>query len=224
SPPLSAAAAAALSKNGSVNQGSTESPANPPRATEDAAPNFEQVPPCPAKADWVTEVYPQVSAKNLGASYNELLAAWVGLEGIFKFEKTPTSVRAVWNAKSANRPPAVDKWVSAGRGMRGGPFSNGVGPAIGDADAFDAVWWRWWAAIQPKWRSKDSGRPGRFVRNDYPDATETNWATMRHPGPNGMLSFVATLYWWGMAVAERGDKESWSEAVEEVKWMMKGLL
>jgi hypothetical protein len=41
------------------------------------------------------------------------------------------------------------------------------------------------------------------------------------------LSFVATLYWWGMAVKDRGeqeDHESWAEAVRDVKWMLNGLL
>ncbi|KAJ6491595.1 hypothetical protein C8R47DRAFT_1070622, partial [Mycena vitilis] len=55
--------------------------------------------------------------------------------------------------------------------------------------------------------------------------TAENWKAMRHPGPNGALSFVAPLYWWGKAVAGTGASNgAWSEAVEEARWMLKGLL
>ncbi|KAJ7808836.1 hypothetical protein B0H13DRAFT_1668447 [Mycena leptocephala] len=182
------------------------------------------VPPCPEDAGkWLMEVYPEVSTKDLGGSYNALLGVWCELERAFGWEKS--SAKAAWNAKTVIRPAALDKWDRAGR-TRGG-IANGVGPSIGSVAVFDAAWWRWWAKIQPGWREKDSGKPDRWLRDTYPDATAANWAVMRHPSPNGALSFVATLYWWGIAVAERGgreDRESWVEAVQDVKWLFKGLL
>jgi hypothetical protein len=58
-------------------------------------------------------------------------------------------------------------------------------------------------------------------------AYKEDWAPLRHPGQNGALGIVATLYWWGKKVAEGGereDHESWAEAVRDVKWMLNGLL
>jgi hypothetical protein len=161
--------------------------------------------------------------RDLGGSYNSLLTVWCDLERAFKWEKA--GGKTAWNVKVAIRPGALDKWVKAGR--KRGEIGNGVGPGIGAVSVFDAAWWRWWAKIQPSWRLKDNRRPDRFLRDSYPEVTATNWATMCFPGPNGALSFVATLYWWGMAVEERGereDRESWVEAVREVKWVLKGLL
>jgi hypothetical protein len=169
------------------------------------------------------QVYPEVSARDLGGSFNSLLAVWRDLERAFEWEKA--GGKAPWNVKTANRPGVLEKWVKAGRKPGGG--GNSVGSSIGAVSVFDAAWWRWWAKIQPSWRLKDSGRPERFLRGSYPEATAETWAGMCFPGPNGVLSFVATLYWWGMAVEERGereDRESWADAVRDVKWMVNGLL
>ncbi|KAJ6447641.1 hypothetical protein C8R47DRAFT_999749, partial [Mycena vitilis] len=126
------------------------------------------------------------------------------------------------------RPAQLSAWVRAGRGVRPpGPLGNGVGPAIQSLAVYDAEWWRWWASFQPNWRTKDSGTPGRFLREAYPQSGKDAWEDMRRPGPNGALSFVATLYWWGKEVqrgGEREDRESWAEAVRDVRWMLKGLL
>ncbi|KAJ7847061.1 hypothetical protein B0H13DRAFT_1451866, partial [Mycena leptocephala] len=122
------------------------------------------------------------------------------------------------------RPGALDKWVKGGRTR--GEMGNGVGPNIGSVAVFGAAWRQWWAKVQPRWRAADIGRPERFLRESYPTATAENWAVIRYPGPNGALSFVATLYWWGMAVKDCGeqeDRESWAEAVRDVKWMLNGL-
>ncbi|KAJ7601458.1 hypothetical protein DFH06DRAFT_950371, partial [Mycena polygramma] len=173
---------------------------------------------------WLGEVYGEVSTKDLGARYNSLLAVWTSLERAYGYEKKTGKV--AWNTKTAGRPPAVDKWVGVGRGRGGkGTLGNGVGPPIDDVDAFDAGWWRWWSGFQPSWRVKDPARADRFLRENYPAATAANWGSMRYPGPNGALNFVATVYWWGMAVAAKGTSaESWAEAVEEVRWMLTGVL
>jgi hypothetical protein len=168
-------------------------------------------------------VYLEVSARDLGGSYNSLLAIWRDLERAFEWEKS--GGKAPWNAKSANRPATLEKWVKAGRTR--GDIGKGVGPNIGAVAVFGAAWWRWWAKVQLSWRVEDRGRPERFLRESYLEATTEKWSVMRHPGPNGALSFVATLYWWGMAVEEEGereDRESWAEAVRDVKWMFAGLL
>ncbi|KAJ7222629.1 hypothetical protein GGX14DRAFT_353118 [Mycena pura] len=212
-------------------------PPDPPPSTTAPPPPPSAVPPPPpqplpaaamstasrASSSWFSEVYPEVSMHNLGENYNTLLAVWGKLERAYGYKKSAGI--ANWNVKAANRPLALQNWVKAGRGRKSS--GNGAGPSIGDLAAFEAAWWQWWAGVQPDWRVKDAGRLQRFLRTTYPAPTAEAWAAMRHPGPNGALSFMATLYWWGKEVANNGGREerkSWTEAVCDVKWMLNGLL
>ncbi|KAJ6480178.1 hypothetical protein C8R45DRAFT_933115 [Mycena sanguinolenta] len=63
------------------------------------------------------------------------------------------------------------------------------------AKVYDERWWNWWIGVQPSWRVKDVGRPRRFIQAAYPASTDGNWDWMHHPGPNGVLAFVGTLFW-----------------------------
>ncbi|KAJ7666206.1 hypothetical protein DFH06DRAFT_947253, partial [Mycena polygramma] len=166
--------------------------------------------------------YAEVSKKDLGDSFNAVLRLFIELERGYGW-----TVGAVRGLSPTNRPSQVASWVSLGHGGRGGWISNGVGPKIESLAVFDRAWWAWWKELQPKWRGQDGGRPGRFTRDTYPPRRKDNWSSLRHPGQNGILSLVATLYWWGKAVeqmGEREDRESWAEAVTDVKWMLRGLL
>ncbi|KAJ6487674.1 hypothetical protein C8R45DRAFT_792310, partial [Mycena sanguinolenta] len=108
--------------------------------------------------------------------------------------------------KTANRPSQLDAWVKSGRGSKG--MGKGVGPPIPSVTVFEVGWWDWWAEIQPSRRAHD-------------ESTPENWAWMRHPGPNGVLGFVAMLYWWGKALADGCEQdELWAEAVSDVGWML----
>jgi hypothetical protein len=52
-----------------------------------------------------------------------------------------------------------------------------------------------------------------------------DWEGLLHWGPNGTLSVVAALYFWGCAVRmmESPGQEIWQNAVEDVAWMLEGL-
>ncbi|KAJ7021244.1 hypothetical protein C8F04DRAFT_1274013 [Mycena alexandri] len=100
------------------------------------------------------------------------------------------------------------------------------GPTIESLAVYDERWWKWWGTLQPEWRVGEEGKAGRFARASYPPHAREKWASLRLPGPNGLLGVVATLYWWGKVVKEKGeqkDTESWGEAVADVEWMVKGL-
>jgi hypothetical protein len=175
------------------------------------------------------EVYPEVSAENLGGNFNALLAPLGELQSAYNWVKMPSGSKASWNAKASGRPHQLNAWVKGGRGAAGRNLGmrNGVGPAIISLAVYDEQWWRWWANVQPRWRTEDRGRPGRFLRDAYPEPTTRNWGELRHPGPNGALNFVASLYWWGKRVVGSGgqeDRESWADAVQDVKWILRGLL
>ncbi|KAJ7665348.1 hypothetical protein DFH06DRAFT_985513 [Mycena polygramma] len=194
----------------------------PPPFVPPPPPRVEPAPPPPFKSWLSKDLYFEVSAANLGGGYDGLLEVWTSLERAFKYEKS--SGKVPWNAKTASRPVSLEKWVRVGRGLRG-TMGKGEGPDIGNVQAFEQGWWQWWAGVQPGWREKDVGRVDRFIRGGYPAPTGETWNALRHPGPNGALSFVATLYWWGKAVWESGaSRDSWSEAVQEVRWVLSGLL
>ncbi|KAJ7073293.1 hypothetical protein B0H15DRAFT_793063 [Mycena belliarum] len=182
------------------------------------------MPPCPADApQWVKAVYAEISGDSPGTTYNGLVGLWLSLEKLYGFSQG----RSGGGLPKSSRPAALSAWITAGRGGRGGPLSKGVGPPIGPLAAYDETWWRWWGTLQPKWRKENGRRPGHFLRDTYPESASKNWTTLRHPGQNGVLSLVASLYWWGKKVIADGglgDRESWLDAVADVKWMVKGLL
>jgi hypothetical protein len=59
-----------------------------------------------------------------------------------------------------------------------------------------------------------------------------DWEPLYAPGANGMLGPVACLYWWGHAVLDKdggcvkvnGDIKEWTDAVEDVTWVLVGLI
>ncbi|KAK6997417.1 hypothetical protein R3P38DRAFT_2797729 [Favolaschia claudopus] len=171
-------------------------------------------PPCPEDAgDWFRAVYPEVTAEPVGDCFNHLLIAWAGLEQTYSWVKKAPSGRS--SLGTTGRPSQVALWIGAGRGLRGGPMREGAGPTIGSVVKFEETWWQWWSALQPAWRVRDGGHPGRFSREEYGGKTREDWETLRAPGQNGMLSVVAALYWWGVKLVKRIDgeeKRTWAEA------------
>ncbi|KAJ7839310.1 hypothetical protein B0H13DRAFT_2366911 [Mycena leptocephala] len=50
------------------------------------------------------------------------------------------------------------------------------------------------------------------------------WGRLDNPGPNGCLSIVAGLYFWGVHKPQTDDgREQWARAVQDVGWMLEGL-
>ncbi|KAJ7722531.1 hypothetical protein B0H16DRAFT_1266073, partial [Mycena metata] len=178
----------------------------------------ESIPPCPADAAaWFSAAYRDITKVDVGGNFNALLGVFCELERAYKWEKG----RKNKELGKVNRPPAASDWISRARGSRVRPESNTV-PKIVSLAVYEREWWSWWATLQP-----DAGRPNRFARETYPTPKPENWDPLRVPGQNGILTVVATLYWWGLKnleIGEREDKESWVEAVADVKWMVKGML
>ncbi|KAJ7733215.1 hypothetical protein DFH07DRAFT_702051, partial [Mycena maculata] len=186
----------------------------------------DDVPACAADAPfWFSKVYPEVSQHNLGSGFNALLRVFIDVERSYGWVKGGKGLATL------NRPPQLSAWITAGRGSRGGGgvMANGIGPAIPSVVVFDMRWWQWWGSLQPPWRLSDSRRPReRYLRDMYPASPGAQGGqSLRHPGPNGALSLIATLYWWGVKLGKEGgqeERESWVEAVTDVKWMLRGLL
>jgi len=109
-----------------------------------------------------------------------------------------------------HRPPEVATWIKYGRKKT---------IIVEDIMTFSTRWWQWWSGMQPPWRKKSGAR--LIGCDQYGD----EWATLSISGPNGFLSVVATLRWWGDALSSSDEefKKDWQEAVKDVVWIMTGL-
>ncbi|KAJ7487164.1 hypothetical protein FB451DRAFT_1228881 [Mycena latifolia] len=111
----------------------------------------------------------------------------------------------------------VGSWIGAGRGKRGGAAVE-----VTDPVAYAVEWQGWWDSLEPGWRRRDAD--GRWnVVNGYGEKGR-EWGPLYRWGVNGMLSVVASLYFWGCAVREKPElRETWEVAVGDVAWMMEGM-
>ncbi|KAK6967168.1 hypothetical protein R3P38DRAFT_3244642 [Favolaschia claudopus] len=193
---------------------------------EDTARTNEPLPPaCPSDApEYFAQVYAEVSTTGLGEDFNALLTSLSSLEKAYKWAKWEKGGVSK-GLRTTNRPQQVQAWVQAGRGSRG-VMGGGAGPTLSDTQAFGETWWGWWRGMQPVWRKPNDGSTG-FLRDSFPAGGGENWMTLRFPGPNGALSLIASLFWWGKRLREKqisGDGlKSWEEAVVDVTWMLRGL-
>ncbi|KAJ7509962.1 hypothetical protein B0H11DRAFT_1701782, partial [Mycena galericulata] len=153
---------------------------------------------------WFSNALTQISRQALGPEYKALLEEYIALERGYSFE---TGGRL----SPKGRPAQVLDWIRDGRGR------NKSVVAIAKVDVFEQKWWDWWdwwGRMQPAWRGRDAkGRP--VVSDEYRE----DWGGLVAPGPNGLLSVVAALYWWGCTEKSKG----WEAAVADTLWVMQGL-
>ncbi|KAJ7050766.1 hypothetical protein C8F01DRAFT_1000131 [Mycena amicta] len=147
----------------------------------------------------------ELTGTTLGERYRGLLERWISLESAYRWQAGDVYFPA------GRRVRQVTHWVQNYR--LGGPGIT----SIPNTDVFGKQWWVWWIKAQPDWRIVD-GDPIRA------DAEGRPWGSMVCPGKNGILSVVASLYWWGSALKRLGKvSQSWLNAVEDVAWVMEQL-
>ncbi|KAK7016888.1 hypothetical protein R3P38DRAFT_3202187 [Favolaschia claudopus] len=205
--------------------GEAEPPNDPPEPTDPPQSDHPLPPACPAAApEYFAQVYGEVSTEGLGNTFDALLESLSKLEEGYNWKNWERGGVAK-GLRTMNRPSQVHAWIQAGRGARG-VMSGGAGPTLSDTRAFGEAWWAWWRGMQPMWRKPNEASTG-FARDAYPGGGEEEWKTLRFPGPNGALSLVASLFWWGRRIKSKGlsgaDLEKWEEAVVDVTWMLGGL-
>ncbi|KAJ7030236.1 hypothetical protein C8F04DRAFT_961982 [Mycena alexandri] len=174
-----------------------------------APPAISDPPPCPPTApDWFRNGHAEVTRCNLGAHFNALLAAWTRIEAASRFENSAGAIT------KHLRPEQVNRWIHCGRGRKGRPDMTVRNPA-----EYGRQWWAWWDTLQPAWRGKDSAGAW-LIAGSY----GKEWDELMFWGQNGVLSVVASLYFWGCAVQENvelvGD---WEVAVNNAAWVCEGL-
>ncbi|KAJ6447330.1 hypothetical protein C8R47DRAFT_999819, partial [Mycena vitilis] len=162
--------------------------------------------------EWLDKAIAWLQRKDLGAQYASLLAALVRLEEAFGFDAETYGA-----LPSEDRPDQVQKWIGAGR-TRGQKV-----PAIANVGKYAEEWYGWWDSMQPEWRRR--GADGAWmVGGDTAYGGNEEWGYLDRPGPNGCLSIVASLYFWGVCDNQSAAQRArWQEAVEDVSWMLEGL-
>ncbi|KAJ6479198.1 hypothetical protein C8R47DRAFT_983627 [Mycena vitilis] len=175
-------------------------PSRPPSLPPSRPPSLPPSPP-----PWVTKVFEQMSAEWIGSQFDELLQSWVELEQSYNFALGDSKLTAT------DRPVEVQGWIGDGR-RRPRTVTNVV--------TFQTKWWKWWAGLQPKWRGSIMDTPARAPPAD------ADWTCLTVPGQNGMLTVVATLYWWGCAEKKKRQgarSEGWEKAAADVALVLKSL-
>ncbi|KAJ7333345.1 hypothetical protein DFH08DRAFT_655439, partial [Mycena albidolilacea] len=164
---------------------------------------------CPASAPaWFVDARGDITREGLGPHYDAVIAAWTRMEQASRFEQGPT------NLSSKGCPKQVGAWITNARGKRG------TTPAVPDPAMYAVEWQGWWDSLQPEWRRKEGD--GRWSVTEGYGEGGREWGLLYHWGINGVLSVVASLYFWGCAV-RGGDpvlQASWEAAVGDVGWML----
>ncbi|KAJ7688252.1 hypothetical protein B0H17DRAFT_1135708 [Mycena rosella] len=154
-------------------------------------------------------MWTEVSHEKLGTEYEGLLHEFAELKESYGYESKGATL------SKKGQPAAVSEWIKD-KCRRSKSLI-----AIADVDMFEKDWWGWWTGLQLTWRAVgEDGRPawgGEMVGG---------WDGLVCLGQKGMVSVVATLYWWGYAEREKGAKEMldvWRAVVVDVRWVLGGL-
>lgn len=84
-----------------------------------------------------------------------------------------------------------------------------------DADQYKTSWWKWWGSEQPTWRLRTES--GELSHGGSGDSSN-----MRRYGQNGLIEFIMTLGWWGLAIEKNGGElADWLKALADVMWMIR---
>lgn len=101
---------------------------------------------------------------------------------------------------TATRPQEWASWTSK---SRGGVRNYQCTPSIVDAAEFGIAIQGWWNSIQPSFRKSDTGIPTTIYSS--PTGDKHTWASLRKGGPNGLISLLTLLLWWGQALAKQSQ-------------------
>lgn len=108
--------------------------------------------------------------------------------------------------RALHRPTAVKDWIGRGR-------SKGWRPEIDSAKAYCQQHTAWWMALQPEWRLSENG-------SIVVERVSGDWSSLRVFGSNGLLSVVASLFFWGLLVKSPRDRAQWEAAVRDCLLVM----
>ncbi|KAJ7707872.1 hypothetical protein B0H14DRAFT_2415488, partial [Mycena olivaceomarginata] len=163
---------------------------------------------CPTNAPtWFVDGRSRVTEVDIGPHYEAVVVAWTRIEEASRFEQAPT------NLPSKHRPKQVTAWIGGRRTVR---------PDVADPVEYTAQWQMWWDSLQPAWRRRESD--GTWSTTGGYGEGGREWGPLYQWGVNGILSLVASLYFWGCAIYEQVElRTQWEQAISDVVWMLEGM-
>ncbi|KAJ7041691.1 hypothetical protein C8F04DRAFT_946802 [Mycena alexandri] len=189
----------------------------PPPSRPSPPPSIPIVVPEKAPA-WLKSSVQDLTRVDLGCHYASVVAALIRLETAAKYGHNDDSRLPAAQRGNTARPKVLAAWIRGGRGTK-----SKLQPVVASLATFVPEWDGWWDSMQPEWRERN--RQGRW-RIDLPYQKEWDWGVMQAYGINGILSVVAGIYFWGVAVLAQHDEDQtarWDNAVQDVVWVLEGL-
>ncbi|KAJ7049785.1 hypothetical protein C8F01DRAFT_1264818 [Mycena amicta] len=165
---------------------------------------------CPEDASqWLREIWPEIAGQGVTQSYNDLLAAFVAFERAQGWSDGDKALSA------SARPKQVKAWIRADR--KATPQTTKL------HKRYEEEFWTWWKFIQPAWRKAKTEWAAKDALQVNEQAGDS-WAVLSVPGKNGLVSVIASLYWWGRdGVVGEGVSEAWRNAVKDVTWALRRM-
>ncbi|KAK7053554.1 hypothetical protein R3P38DRAFT_2378051, partial [Favolaschia claudopus] len=149
---------------------------------------------------WFTDAHASMTHIDLGCHYRPIVAAWTRMEAASRFEHSES------NLSAKSRPKSIGVWIRSKRT---------AAASINDPVQYAEEWRAWWDLLQPSWRTKD--KDGQWAITATYGGAGREWGPLYRWGINGILTVVASLYFWGCVV--QGKPEflgSWERAVQDV--------
>jgi len=121
------------------------------------------------------------------------------------------------------RPEEWMNWVSK---CRQGERNYHQTPVITDPAEFGIALVKWWNGMQPSVRQSPSGMPQPI--GSTPTIPAEDWMPLRRAGPNGLVSVMTLLVWWGQMIESRtrwqeDSQELWTTMVSDVSGVLQVL-
>jgi len=143
---------------------------------------------------WFTSAIGMMEGEDLGSLWNQLVKSWAAFEAKSEYKETK-------KLSTTHRPDAIKAWIQHAR-------APAWRPVISNVVAYGLEFNTWWSALQLEWRKSSTGNV-LFSRVDG------DWEVLRRPGVNGILSVMAGLFFWGVALRGKGSREGWNNAVSD---------
>lgn len=189
--------------------------------------------------EWALSAREFLTKTDLGPEWANCVDAWWKLESVLNFGGPKGKVcnrHQYWAGSdntqggtlpgSSRRPEEWTKWTQKSRGGQR-PYSQS--PAIPSAMEFGLAVMAWWHDLQPSFRKSDDPFPLNIFLPFADKASANHWAPLRKAGPNGLVSVITTLAWWGQAALvphpfEDDSKPNWLRIIADVQCAIEKMM
>ncbi|KAF6750500.1 hypothetical protein DFP72DRAFT_1072211 [Ephemerocybe angulata] len=157
---------------------------------------------------WFTSATADLRDPKLGGEWVALIDKWANMERSLGYGKMLKGAMPV-----KGRPEEWSKWTNkSAHGAR----NHSRPPFIDDPAEIGISITKWWKAMKPSLSTSEG------QTDDTPTACDDTWASIKKSGPNGTISLLMLMLWWGRAAALGPDsfredsREQWKALVADV--------